>query len=135
MAKIIKTGSQKKESSVEKRRRRENIAKARAQARLFVFPLLVVGFVLLAGWLFLRFGTGKKLTMEEREKIRNQREMAKMMRQYGGDYDKLKELLKAAGVSNKGQKATEVATEEAVADTANVAENKEIPVDEVVADE
>ena len=58
-----------------------------------------------------------------------------MMRQYGGDYDKLKELLKAAGVSNKGQKATEVATEEAVADTANVAENKEIPVDEVVADE
>lgn len=151
MAKTIKTGSlQKKESSAEKRRRRENIARARAQAHRFVLPLLVLGFLLLAGWLFLRFGSGKKLTAEERQKIKSRREMARMLRKYGGDYEKLREILAAggagAGVGQASEGAQAGETNESAdsivdsllasdAGKVEVDENAEAVVEEVVADE
>lgn len=116
---------------MEKRRRRENIAKAREQARRFVLPLLILGFALLAGWLFMRFGMGKKWTPEEREKIRTQRQMMKIMRQYGGDYDKLKEVLKAAGV---GDKASSSAPGEALAEDGNGPAAAVVPEAEAEAD-
>lgn len=104
MAKVIKSGQVKhKESALEKRKRRENTLKARKQAKFFAIPLLVLLFVGLAGFLFWRFGRGKELTPEAKERIRQQRQMAKIMRQFGGDYEKLKEMMEAAGLGrNEG---------------------------------
>jgi hypothetical protein len=130
MAKVIKTGAQKKESSVEKRRRRENIAKARTQARLFVLPLLVLAGCLLAGWLFMRFGTGKRISPEQRERIKSQREMAKMFRQYGGDYEKLKEMLKVSKVNEDGEGAVGVVEEEAAEVVAAAEAEKDNSIEE-----
>lgn len=83
----------KKEKSADKRKRRENIIKAREQARRFVVPALVLIFALLTAFLVYRFGMGTKLTPEERAKIRSQRQLAKMMREQGTDFSKLREML------------------------------------------
>lgn len=83
----------KKEKSADKRKRRENSIKAREQARRFVIPTLVLIFALLAAFLVYRFGMGTKLTPEERAKILSQRQLAKMMREQGTDFSKLREML------------------------------------------
>ena len=83
----------KKEKSGDKRKRRENTIKAREQARRFVVPVIVLICALLAAFLVFRFGMGTKLTAEERAKIRTQRQLAKMMREQGTDFSKLREML------------------------------------------
>lgn len=92
MVKTLKPNT-KKEKSADKRKRRENAEKAREQARRFVIPLIVLLFSLLAAFLVYRFGMGTKLTPEERAKIRSQRQLAKMMRENGADFSKLREML------------------------------------------
>jgi hypothetical protein len=92
MVKTLKPMS-KKEKSADKRKRRENLIKAREQARRFVIPALVFIFALLAAFLIYRFGMGTKLTPEERAKIRTQRQLTKMMREQGTDFSKLREML------------------------------------------
>lgn len=92
MVKTLKPGV-KKEKSSEKRKRRENLTKAREQARRYVVPMLVLLFTLLAAFLVYRFGMGTKLTPEERAKIRTQRQLSKMMREHGTDFSKLREML------------------------------------------
>lgn len=93
MVKSVKSGPVLKEKSSEKRKRRENAIKAREQARRYVVPFLVLFFALLAGFLFYRFGTGVKLSPEERAKIRSQRQIARMFREKGGDFQMLQEML------------------------------------------
>ena len=83
----------KKEKSGDKRKRRENTIKAREQARRFVVPVIVLICALLAAFLVYRFGMGTNLTPEERAKIRTQRQLAKMMREQGTDFSKLREML------------------------------------------
>ena len=83
----------KKEKSADKRKRRENAIKAREQARRFVIPALVLIFALLTAFLVFRFGMGTKLSPEERAKIRTQRQLARMMREQGTDFAKLREML------------------------------------------
>lgn len=83
----------KKEKSADKRKRRENSIKAREQARRYVIPLVVLLFSVLVAFLYFRFGMGTKLSTEEVAKIRSQRQLAKMMRENGGDFAKLKEML------------------------------------------
>lgn len=83
----------KKEKSAEKRKRKENTIKAREQARRYVLPLIALIFALLAAFLVYRFGMGTNLTPEERAKIRNQRQLAKMMRGNDANFSKLREML------------------------------------------
>lgn len=83
----------KKEKSAEKRKRKENTIKAREQARRYVVPLIALVFSLLAAFLVYRFGMGTNLTPEERAKIRNQRQLAKMMRGNDANFSKLREML------------------------------------------
>lgn len=83
----------KKEKSADKRKRKENVIKAREQARRYVVPLIALIISLLAAFLFYRFGMGTKLTPEERAKIRNQRQLANMMRGNDADFSKLREML------------------------------------------
>lgn len=92
---MVKTLNQntKKEKSAEKRKRKENTIKAREQAHRYVVPLIALIFSLLAAFLIYRFGMGSKLTHEERVKIRNQRQLAKMMREKDVDFSKLREML------------------------------------------
>ena len=92
MAKTLKPGN-KKEKSADKRKRRENIIKAREQAQRFVIPILVLCFALLAAFLVYRYGMGSNLSPEERANIRTQRKLAKMMREQGTDFSKLREML------------------------------------------
>ena len=82
----------KKEKSADKRKRRENSIKAREQAHRYVVPLIVLLFSLLAAFLIYRFGMGTKMTPEERANIRSQRQLAKMMREKGADFSKLREM-------------------------------------------
>ena len=97
----------KKEKSGDKRKRRENTIKAREQARRFVVPVIVLICALLAAFLVYRFGMGTNLTPEERAKIRTQRQLAKMMREQGTDFSKLREML-----VDKKDKAFNVALEQ-----------------------
>ena len=93
MVKTLNNNVGKKEKSAEKRKRRENTAKAREHARRYIVPLLVLFFSLLAGFLIVRFGMGTKLTAEELAKIRNQRQITKLMREQGTDITKLREMI------------------------------------------
>lgn len=95
MPKLTQAGP-KKEKSSEKRKRRENISVARKQAQRFVIPVVVLFFALLAAFLVYRFGMGKTLTPEARERLRNQRKIAKMLREHGYDYDKMRREMKDA---------------------------------------
>lgn len=141
MAKVIKSGQVKqKESAAEKRKRRENTLKARQQAKFFAIPFLVLLFVGLAGFLFWRFGSGKELTPEAKERIRQQRQMAKIMRQFGGDYEKLKEMMAAAGLGrNEGENVfgagseADVTGESVTGNTVNASGNEKAD-EEVAAD-
>ena len=82
----------KKEKSSDKRKRRENSIKAREQAFRYVVPVIILIFALLAAFLVYRFGMGG-FSPEERAKIRSQRKIAEMMRDYGTDFSKLNEML------------------------------------------
>jgi hypothetical protein len=102
MTKVTKTGP-KKEKSAEKRRRRENNKLAREQARRFVVPTVVLLFVLLAGFLFYKFGTGKEWNSETRERRRQRLLLSKIMRDSSGDYSKMQEMMKQAGLYQGSQ--------------------------------
>lgn len=82
----------------------------------------------------MRFGTGRRLSDEERERVRGQREMARMLRQYGGDYEKLQELLKmrAGAGEAAGENAEPVVPVESEVPVEPVAAPV---VEEVVADD
>ena len=92
MVKTLKSGA-KKEKGADKRKRRENIVKAREHARRYVIPIVILLFSLLAAFLIYRFGMGTKLTSEERSKIRSQKQLTKLMREHGTDFSKLREIL------------------------------------------
>lgn len=119
MVKTLKSGV-KKEKSADKRKRRENVIKAREQARRFVIPAVILIFSLLAAFLIFRFGMGTKLTPEERAKIRSQRQLAKMMRENGADFSKLREML-----GNVKDSAFGAPSEQKTGETVQVAENTE----------
>jgi len=93
MPKVTKTG-QKKENSVEKRKRRENNRQAREQARRFILPSLLLFLVLFIGFVFFRYGTGKSLDKEAIERRRQRNQFSKMMRESSSDFTKLKNLIK-----------------------------------------
>lgn len=92
MVKVLKNG-QKKERSVEKRKRLENTMKARAHAKRYVIPFLVFLLAVLAAFLLIRYGLGTKPSPEELSKLRARREISKMMRANGGDLTKLREMM------------------------------------------